>query len=505
MIADYSPDIVSPDRVFLAIQNVTLSSQKNKVAQAEPELESRLNLIIGYCEHLKWKALRLLLTGAHGLLQELKTILKRIKKVRNAKESPPESGWDPVNSDLKPMITNVVTWLMGLIGPGTDLRPVVEALQLATLKGEDGVAMNVTADKFYAHRNTMPSAMKDIKTNTPQFDVDETNEGLESLDAVVQAHGKSFLIHDLITQAQKLDVPVREPVVTPFVNSIPTAAKEPYPGDEGKIANIVPWNSAVMVSDGNASNHGLGGHIDSHFLRGKASGCDEGDSIYIQGHVSPGAYSRAFLEGRISLDLLNFRTECHGEGLYYGSHVVSHTLASGLSTALSRSLMDSGDGDRMMRRSSVQPPLAARRGVCPVTSFAVDDAFFERRVSRSASLCDVGTANMREPSSSWLVHFAGDGWVQSDSLFNAVVTTFINLLENRGDPYCIETDDIIKILDILNLSLFSKVVNTTFINLHENRGGPYCSGTDYIVTILGWGRDILNLSHFNKVVNTTFI
>eukprot|EP01059_Diplonema_ambulator_P033775 TRINITY_DN720_c0_g2_i1.p1 TRINITY_DN720_c0_g2~~TRINITY_DN720_c0_g2_i1.p1 ORF type:complete len:1036 (+),score=371.31 TRINITY_DN720_c0_g2_i1:56-3163(+) len=186
-----------------------------------------------------------------------------------------------------------------------------------------------------AHRNTMPSAMKDIKTNTPKFDVDETNEGLESLDAVVQTHGKSrarFLIHDLITQAQKLDVPVREPVVTPFVNSIPTSAEEPYPGDlplEEKIANIVRWNAAVMVSDANARNHGLGGHIgtfasvcdiwevlQNHFLRGKAAGGGEGDSIYIQGHVSPGAYSRAFLEGRISLDhLLNFRMECDGNGL----------------------------------------------------------------------------------------------------------------------------------------------------------------------------------------------
>eukprot|EP01059_Diplonema_ambulator_P009699 TRINITY_DN19644_c0_g1_i1.p1 TRINITY_DN19644_c0_g1~~TRINITY_DN19644_c0_g1_i1.p1 ORF type:complete len:371 (+),score=104.05 TRINITY_DN19644_c0_g1_i1:37-1113(+) len=73
----------------------------------------------------------------------------------------PEHRWDQVISDLKPKISNVMTWLMGMIGPGTDLYPVAEALRLATLKGGswdlnflremDGVAraMNVTVDKVH--------------------------------------------------------------------------------------------------------------------------------------------------------------------------------------------------------------------------------------------------------------------------------------------------------------------------------------------------------------------
>ena len=41
-----------------------------------------------------------------------------------------------------------------------------------------------------------------------------------------------------------------------------------------------------------------------------------GDCLYIQGHVSPGIYARAYLEGRLSEEqLLNFRQEVDGKGL----------------------------------------------------------------------------------------------------------------------------------------------------------------------------------------------
>ncbi len=41
-----------------------------------------------------------------------------------------------------------------------------------------------------------------------------------------------------------------------------------------------------------------------------------GDCIYIQGHVSPGVYARAYLEGRLTEEqLLNFRQEVGGKGL----------------------------------------------------------------------------------------------------------------------------------------------------------------------------------------------
>eukprot|EP01060_Flectonema_neradi_P027067 TRINITY_DN36702_c0_g1_i1.p1 TRINITY_DN36702_c0_g1~~TRINITY_DN36702_c0_g1_i1.p1 ORF type:complete len:1033 (+),score=275.88 TRINITY_DN36702_c0_g1_i1:52-3150(+) len=186
------------------------------------------------------------------------------------------------------------------------------------------------------HRNIMPSAMKNIKPASPKFDIEETSEWFESLEAVVNHHGTSrarFLLHDLLKEAQRLDVPIRQPVVSPFQNTISTENESEYPGDldiESRISSMVRWNAAVMVSDANKRNAGLGGHIgtfasvadiwevlQNHFLRGKGYGGGEGDSIYMQGHASPGAYSRAFLEGRLSCDqLLKFRMECQaGEGL----------------------------------------------------------------------------------------------------------------------------------------------------------------------------------------------
>merc|ERR1719262_252497 len=117
-----------------------------------------------------------------------------------------------------------------------------------------------------------------------------------------------------------------------MVNTIPSSEEPEYPGNvalEKRISNLVRWNAAVMVSDGNRRADGVGGHIGTfasiadvyevgmqHFWRGKEYGGGRGDSIYMQGHASPGAYSRAFLEGRLSLDqIMNFRQESQGNGV----------------------------------------------------------------------------------------------------------------------------------------------------------------------------------------------
>ena len=83
-----------------------------------------------------------------------------------------------------------------------------------------------------------------------------------------------------------------------------------------------------MVSDANRRMDGIGGHISTyassstlyevgfqHVFRGKDHN-GIGDALFIQGHASPGIYSRAFLEGRISADQVsNFRQEAFVEGL----------------------------------------------------------------------------------------------------------------------------------------------------------------------------------------------
>src|SRR5205814_10567905 len=48
----------------------------------------------------------------------------------------------------------------------------------------------------------------------------------------------------------------------------------------------------------------------NHFFRGRGDDGYSGDLIYFQGHASPGVYSRAFLEGRLTEENLeHFRRE----------------------------------------------------------------------------------------------------------------------------------------------------------------------------------------------------
>src|SRR5450432_2490138 len=77
-----------------------------------------------------------------------------------------------------------------------------------------------------------------------------------------------------------------------------------------------------MVVRANRVEHNIGGHISTfasaatlyevgfnHFFRARSDSF-EGDTVYFQGHASPGIYSRAFLEGRLSTQKLeNFRRE----------------------------------------------------------------------------------------------------------------------------------------------------------------------------------------------------
>ncbi len=77
-----------------------------------------------------------------------------------------------------------------------------------------------------------------------------------------------------------------------------------------------------MVVRANRVEHNIGGHISTyasaatlyevgfnHFFRARTAEF-EGDTVYFQGHASPGIYARAFVEGRLSAQQLeNFRRE----------------------------------------------------------------------------------------------------------------------------------------------------------------------------------------------------
>ena len=172
------------------------------------------------------------------------------------------------------------------------------------------------------------------RQSLPDSDPDETDEWLEALRSVVSSQGPqraSLLLQELLSEAPSLGIPIRPSSRTPYLNSISVDQQLPYPGDlniEKQIQNHVLWNAAIMVSDANRRLDGIGGHISTyassstlyevgfnHIFRGKEYN-GIGDAIYIQGHASPGVYSRAFLEGRLSKDLLyNFRQEAYLDGL----------------------------------------------------------------------------------------------------------------------------------------------------------------------------------------------
>ena len=167
----------------------------------------------------------------------------------------------------------------------------------------------------------------------PDTDPGETTEWLDSLDAVVDTHGKTrarYLLSRLLERARASQVSFPATVSTPYVNTIPGEQEPWFPGDEHierRIRAFVRWNAAMMVVKANKHADGIGGHLSTfassaslyeigfnHFWRGKDDG-NAGDHIYMQGHAAPGIYARAFMEGRLSVeDLDHFRREIGRDG-----------------------------------------------------------------------------------------------------------------------------------------------------------------------------------------------
>jgi pyruvate dehydrogenase E1 component len=164
-----------------------------------------------------------------------------------------------------------------------------------------------------------------FKQQLPDIDPTETQEWLDSLDAVVQQAGTErarFIIYKLLKRARQLQVGLPPLVQTRYINTI-SPEQEPYfPGDESielRIRRMIRWNALAMVLRANTRFEGLGGHLSTyasaaslyevgfnHFFKGGA----DGDFVFFQGHAAPGIYARAFLEGRISEEQLDhFRRE----------------------------------------------------------------------------------------------------------------------------------------------------------------------------------------------------
>ncbi len=167
-----------------------------------------------------------------------------------------------------------------------------------------------------------------LPTQLPDIDPEETQEWLESLDALLDEKGKTrarYVMLKLLERARANQVGVPALRSTDYINTIPPEREPWFPGDEHierRIRAFIRWNAAVMVSRANRKGLEVGGHIATyqsaaslyevgfnHFFRGKDHP-GGGDHIYYQGHGSPGIYARAFLEGRLTEDQLDsFRQE----------------------------------------------------------------------------------------------------------------------------------------------------------------------------------------------------
>jgi pyruvate dehydrogenase E1 component len=159
-------------------------------------------------------------------------------------------------------------------------------------------------------------------------DPTETREWLDSLRYVINSRGgdrAAYLLHAIEQEAYRLGVPIPFSATTPYINTIPADRQPPFPGNreiERRIKSIIRWNAMAMVVRANREDKSIGGHISTfassatlvevamnHFIRGRGNDYS-GDQVYFQGHASPGIYSRAFLEGRLTeKNLENFRRE----------------------------------------------------------------------------------------------------------------------------------------------------------------------------------------------------
>ncbi|ENK2094289.1 pyruvate dehydrogenase (acetyl-transferring), homodimeric type [Vibrio vulnificus] len=173
--------------------------------------------------------------------------------------------------------------------------------------------------------------MSDMK-----HDVDalETQEWLQALESVVREEGverAQYLLEQVLDKARLDGVDMPTGITTNYINTIPANQEPAYPGDttlERRIRSIIRWNAIMIVLRASKKDLELGGHMASfqssaafyetcfnHFFRAPNEK-DGGDLVYYQGHISPGIYARAFVEGRLTAEQLdNFRQEVDGKGI----------------------------------------------------------------------------------------------------------------------------------------------------------------------------------------------
>ena len=190
--------------------------------------------------------------------------------------------------------------------------------------------------------SALPNGANHAANQAFDADAQETREWLDALSAVIDSEGPGrahFLLEQLLEHARQSSIDMPFSANTGYVNTLEPDQEERSPGNleiEKRLRAYMRWNAMAMVVKANrlhpADGGDLGGHIGSfaslaslfgagfnHFWHAESNEAGKehgGDCLYIQGHVSPGVYARAYLEGRLTEEqLLNFRQEVNGKGL----------------------------------------------------------------------------------------------------------------------------------------------------------------------------------------------
>jgi pyruvate dehydrogenase E1 component len=167
-----------------------------------------------------------------------------------------------------------------------------------------------------------------VLTKVSDPDPQETQEWRDAFTALVAAQGPArarHILDALVALSREQRVSWQPELTTPYVNSIHVSQQDSFPGDlavEEKLGSLMRWNALAMVAKANAAYGELGGHIASyasaadlfevgynHFFKARdvAAGDEHGgDLVFFQPHSAPGVYARAFLEGRLTEQDLNF-------------------------------------------------------------------------------------------------------------------------------------------------------------------------------------------------------
>ena len=156
-----------------------------------------------------------------------------------------------------------------------------------------------------------------LPSQLPDVDPAETQEWLESLDAVIKTEGRTrarYLMLQLLGARARAAGRRARPAQHRLHQHDPAGARAVVPRRRVRRApdpRLHPLERRDHGVTGPTARTNVGGHIATyasaaslyevgfnHFFRGKDHG-ESGDQVFIQGHASPGIYARAFLEGRL--------------------------------------------------------------------------------------------------------------------------------------------------------------------------------------------------------------